>query len=178
MSTGNKLQAPPIGKHVRHTVTYLGGGIVTVDGKITRSIDHGFFVEPDLFCVMLDNPGVYTVDLQIIDDTTPPAAAQPQGQWMIVEQLGHRKLAGLVQEVVYAGAGMLRLDIPAAGVDPGRTQYLSPASVYALHPVTEATARAAAASWRPEPVSPWELRAVEAGPHSNPPYDDGEVWGG
>jgi hypothetical protein len=78
-------------------------------------------------------------------------------EWCIVEMMGHRRLAGLVQEVQLAGAGFLRLDIPAAGDDPGRTQYVAPGSVYALHPVDEATARQAAAAWRPAPVQRWEL---------------------
>lgn len=81
-------------------------------------------------------------------------------EWCIVELLGHRRLAGYIREVQLAGAGFLRLDIPESGIDPARTQYISPGSVYALHPVGEATARAAAASWRPEPVHRWELRAA------------------
>jgi hypothetical protein len=105
--------------------------------------------------------------------------AQPFAEWAIVEMMGHRRLAGLVQEVQLAGAGFLRLDIPAAGDDPGRTQYLSPGSVYALHPVDEATARQAAAAWRPAPVQRWELpaavgderEAVSVGHHE--PYGDG-----
>jgi hypothetical protein len=32
--------------------------------------------------------------------------------WAIVELMGHRRLAGYVQEVELAGAGMLRLDVP------------------------------------------------------------------
>lgn len=81
----------------------------------------------------------------------------PLDTWAIVEMLGHRRLAGRVREVQLAGAGMLRLDIPAAGTDPARTQYISPASLYALHPCGEPTARAAAAQWRPDPVQRWEL---------------------
>ena len=83
---------------------------------------------------------------------------QPFAEWAIVEMMGHRRVAGYVQEMQIAGQGFLRLDIPAAGDDPGRTQYLSPSSVYALHPVGEATARKAAETWRPEPVSRWELQ--------------------
>lgn len=86
----------------------------------------------------------------------------PFDEWCIVELLGHRRLAGRVQEVQLAGAGFLRLDIPEAGDDPGRTQYIAPGSVYALHPTDEATARAAAVSWRPAPVQRWELAALPA----------------
>ena len=95
-------------------------------------------------------------------------------EWMIVELLGHRRLAGHVREVTIAGHGFLRLDIPPAGDDPGRTQFIAPGSVYALHPVDEATATAAAAEWRPEPVSRWELRqptTITAAQILDPEYD-------
>jgi hypothetical protein len=103
------------------------------------------------------------VDAIVDDLTTRPAT--PAGpdttptfdEWAIVELLGHRRLAGHLREVQVAGAGMLRLDIPAAGDDPARTQFIAPGSVYALHPVDEDTARAAAQTWRPQPVQRWEL---------------------
>jgi hypothetical protein len=91
-------------------------------------------------------------------------------QHCVVELLGHRRLAGRVREVQLAGAGFLRLDIPAAGTDPARTQFIAPGSVYALHPVTEETAQAAAAQWRPEPVQRWELRALPAAVDPDPGY--------
>ena len=107
--------------------------------------------------------------------------AAPFAEWCVCELLGHRRLAGYVQEVQLAGAGFLRLDIPEAGGDPGRTQYIAPGSVYALHPVGEDTARRAAAAWRPEPVSRWDLPAIEpaAPPVSEDVYaDDLTHWGG
>lgn len=84
---------------------------------------------------------------------------QPFAEWAIIEMMGHRRLAGHVREVQVAGAGFLRLDIPPAGDDPGRTQFIAPGSVYALHPTDEATARRAAEAWRPAPVQRWELPA-------------------
>lgn len=107
------------------------------------------------------------------DQQSPPFA-----EWCIVEMLGHRRLAGYLSEVQVAGQGFLRLDIPDAGNDPGRTQFLAPGSIYALHPVTEATARKAAASWRPEPISHWELTAIAtlAPEHPNPPYGRVEAF--
>lgn len=101
--------------------------------------------------------------------TVTAETQQPFAEWAIVELLGHRRLAGYLQEVQLAGAGFLRLDIPEADGDPARTQYIAPGSVYALHPVTESTARAAARQWRPEPVSRWELTAIAGFP--NPPYE-------
>jgi hypothetical protein len=77
----------------------------------------------------------------------------------VVEMLGHRRVAGRVREVQLAGAGFLRLDIPATNGHGEQTQYISPSSIYAIHPVDEATAVAVAAHSRPEPVRRWELPA-------------------
>lgn len=94
-------------------------------------------------------------------------------EWAICELMGHRRLAGRVREVQIAGAGFLRLDIPAAGDDPARTQFIAPGSVYALHPVTEETAREAAVGWRPEPVQRWELPAAPK-PRIEPRMDESD----
>ncbi len=88
----------------------------------------------------------------------------------IVEMLGHRRVAGRIREVQLAGAGFLRLDIPATEGHAAQTQYISPGSVYALHPVDEATATAVAAHCRPAPVHRWELPAAPA-----KPADDADV---
>lgn len=100
---------------------------------------------------------------------TETQAAEPFAEWCIVELLGHRRLAAYVREVQLAGAGFLRLDIPEVEGDPARTQFIGPGSVYALHPVDEKTARAAAATWRPAPVSRWELPALEDAPEPAKP---------
>lgn len=79
--------------------------------------------------------------------------------WAILELMGHRRLAGHVSEVQIAGAGFIRLDIPEAQEDgetyPAMTQFYSPASVYALTPATEETARSVRS--RPEPVHSFEV---------------------
>ncbi len=80
--------------------------------------------------------------------------------WAIVEQLGHRRLAGYVTEVQIAGAGFLRLDVPESDSGPARTQFLAPASIFALHPVAEETARRVAEASQSRPVQAWELREL------------------
>lgn len=83
-------------------------------------------------------------------------------EWCVVELLGHRRLAARVREVTLAGAGMLRLDEPATTNTQSRTQYVSPGSVYALHPTTEQVVTTMCAQWATEPVSRWDLhRAAE-----------------
>ncbi len=76
--------------------------------------------------------------------------------WVILELMGHRKLAGLASEVTIAGAAFLRLDIPS---DPPVTQFYGGAAIYCLTPTTEELARQVAAASRPAPVSRYELPA-------------------
>jgi hypothetical protein len=96
-------------------------------------------------------------------------------QWCILELLGHRRLAGRVREVQLAGAGFLRLDVPATDGHGPQTQYVAPGSVYALHPTTEEIATAAAAGFRPEPVSRWELERARPERQSGT-YGPAETW--
>lgn len=78
--------------------------------------------------------------------------------WAILELMGHRRLGGYVSETTLAGAGFVRIDVPA---DPkgqgGATQLYGAAAIYCVTPTTEAIARAAASLSRPEPVQRWEL---------------------
>lgn len=92
--------------------------------------------------------------------------------WAILELMGHRRLAGHVQEVEIAGHGMLRLDIPEVGDFPAATQFYSPGAIYAITPTTEETARLVQA--RPAPIQQWEIpRLLEAAsPHTPAPWDE------
>lgn len=100
---------------------------------------------------------------------------EPFKGWAILELMGHRRLAGHVQEVTLAGAGMLRIDVPGKdGADA--TQFFSPSSVYAMTPCGEATARKVAGSGMPAPVNEWELpslrgKALPAGRDEAPEGD-------
>lgn len=82
--------------------------------------------------------------------------------WAIVELMGHRKLAGYVQEVSQYGGAMLRIDIPGADGEPAATQFYGGASIYAITPTTEAIVQAMAERLRPRPVERWELPALNA----------------
>ena len=75
-------------------------------------------------------------------------------QWVIIELLGHRRLAGYLTEQQIAGTAFLRLDVPA---DPPVTQYYAPGSVYAITPTTEEIARKVTETCRPRPAQRWEL---------------------
>jgi hypothetical protein len=80
-------------------------------------------------------------------------------EWVVLELLGHRRLAGYLTEQQIAGASFLRLDIPGRASEGGATQYYSPGSVYAITPTTEEIARAVAVDNMPAPVQRWELPA-------------------
>ena len=96
--------------------------------------------------------------------------------WALVEIMGHKQLAGLVRETTLAGAGMLRVDVPAIPGEPASryvagheglpafTKLLSPSAIYAITPVEEDVARRMAASLRERPVEVWRLDACRALP--------------
>jgi hypothetical protein len=82
--------------------------------------------------------------------------------WVILELMGHRRLAGYLREQEIAGEGFLRLDVPAdAGtlLERTATQFYRPGAVYCITPTTEETARAVAKIGQPDPVKRWELPA-------------------
>lgn len=82
--------------------------------------------------------------------------------WVILELMGHRRLAGFVQTQEIAGASFLRLDVPhpSGGDELVATQFYAPSAVYCITPTTEETARKVAALTQVAPVQHWELTAL------------------
>ena len=78
-------------------------------------------------------------------------------QWAIVEIMGHQKFAGYLTEQTIAGAGMLRLDVPAVGDLLGFTRLFNTASVYSITPTSEELARQVATALKRQPVTVYEL---------------------
>jgi hypothetical protein len=86
-------------------------------------------------------------------------------EWVILELMGHRRLAGHLTEVEIAGDGFLRLDIyQGEVVDPSATQFYRPGAVYCITPTTEELARAVAERSELGPVSRYELPAFTGDP--------------
>lgn len=83
--------------------------------------------------------------------------------WAILELMGHRQRAGLVEEVEIAGGKMLRIDIHGQD-DVVVTEFYGCSAVYSLRPVTEEIARDAAKRLDVRPVRPVEYRDREALP--------------
>jgi hypothetical protein len=91
---------------------------------------------------------------------TDAGATDPFEGWVILELMGHRRLAGWLSEQEIAGEGFLRLDIPKDGgtlLEHTATQFYRPAAVYCITPTTEETARQVAKLAQPTPVRRWEL---------------------
>lgn len=132
------------GHYLRNRVCYLDG--IEIDGHEPSDLD------PNGGCIHCG-------------DAEPPREDDDPGddmnhldpgfdQWCIIELFGHRRAAGHVTQAVFP-AGWIALHIPAAGDQPAVTQLYNPTAVYALHPVTEAMARAA--DLRPQPIERWEI---------------------
>jgi len=88
--------------------------------------------------------------------------------WAIVELMGRHVVAGEVSEVTVAGAGMLRVDVPAVDGSPGCTKFLGGSAIYAITPVGEAEAREAIRRLKVRPVHIWVVPDRPALPSSSP----------
>jgi hypothetical protein len=96
--------------------------------------------------------------------TETTETAGPFEGWVILELMGHRRLAGWLSEQEIAGEGFLRLDVPADQgtlLERKATQFYRPAAVYCITPTTEETARQVAKLGQPAPVRRWELPAPD-----------------
>jgi hypothetical protein len=80
-------------------------------------------------------------------------------QWCLIELMGHQRMVGKVTEATLAGAGILRIDVPDTSTAKGFTRFVSPSALYAVTPVTEATALRLLSQWsiNQPPVSHYEM---------------------
>lgn len=95
--------------------------------------------------------------------------------WVILELMGHRRLAGFLREEALGGTSFLRIDVPGEEGTVA-TQFYSGSAVYCITPTTEAIAKKVAASSRPEPVTAWELRPERMLPARAARDDDGDMF--
>jgi hypothetical protein len=84
--------------------------------------------------------------------------------WVILELMGHRRLAGHISEVEIAGTRFLRLTVPDADETqpPRATQDYASGAIYCITWTTEEIARKVAARSQPAPVARWELEQPAA----------------
>jgi hypothetical protein len=81
-------------------------------------------------------------------------------KYAIVEMMGHRKIAGLVQDSEIGGSTLLRVDILNAEGGFDRTEYIGVGSIYCLTIVEKEVAEAVARNYTPKPSFAYDLRAV------------------
>jgi hypothetical protein len=74
-------------------------------------------------------------------------------QWGIVELMGHKVVAGLIQKSEMIGAPLMRVDIPATSVFPEFTQFYGTNAIYCVTFVSEEVARRTAEANKVNPVS-------------------------
>lgn len=87
--------------------------------------------------------------------------------WALVEIMGHRRRAGLCQEVEVFGSKQLRIDIPVDDVE-FVTELYGGNAIFSFRPATEEVARETARYLGdPRPVKPIQFRSIPA-----PPADD------
>lgn len=79
--------------------------------------------------------------------------------WVILELMGHRRLAGYLTEQTIGGASFLHIDVPGGLGIPVATQFYTGAAVYCITPTTEDLARKVALNSQPAPVTKWDLQA-------------------
>lgn len=77
--------------------------------------------------------------------------------WALVELFGHQRIAGKVSEQSIGGCNFVRVDVPATDGEPEFTKLYGNGAIYAITPVAEEIARAAAKSYRVVPVSAYEI---------------------
>lgn len=82
--------------------------------------------------------------------------------WAVVELMGRQVIAGQIQEVTIAGAGMLRVDVPAVESEPGYTKFFGASSIYAITPTEENVVRCMVVAYRHTPIQLYSLPAPHA----------------
>ena len=73
--------------------------------------------------------------------------------WAIVELMGHKVVAGLIQKSEMLGKPLLRIDVPATSRYPEFTQFYGESALYCVTFVSEEVARQTAESIKLNPVS-------------------------
>jgi hypothetical protein len=110
----------------------------------------------------------------------------------IIELFGHSRIAGKVRSENFGAACLIRVDVPAVTKKMRRvdystqeyydeevsidafTKFIGVGSIYALTPVTEELAKAAAKEIQSEPVSVFGLESLKRTRKELPPSDEVE----
>lgn len=77
--------------------------------------------------------------------------------WCVIELFGHQKIAGFVTNENIGSDSFVRVDVPATEDEQAFTRYFGGKAIYAVNPVTEEVARAAAANLRAKPIQYYDI---------------------
>ena len=80
------------------------------------------------------------------------SADDDRAQWVILQLMGQRTLAGRCRPSMRWGTNMLMLEVPATGDNAPFTRFYAHGAIYAITPVDEATARVVASAVKEPPV--------------------------
>lgn len=83
-----------------------------------------------------------------------------KSMWAIISLMGHKKIAGFVEEDTLAGHGVLKVTVPQTSTDAPFTTYIEPKALYCLDPVTEDIARAHAEINKHRPIEAYDNSAI------------------
>ena len=83
--------------------------------------------------------------------------------WVVLELMGHRRLAGHLKEEQVGGTSFLRLDVEDELGEAIATQFYSPSAVYCITPTTKDLAVRFAQNRFEGPVQRWELPKLAEG---------------
>jgi len=91
-------------------------------------------------------------------------------EWAVVELLGHTTLAGRCTEETIAGAGVLRIEVPATNDTPAFRRYVGPKALYSITPCSEYEAYRLAARLKADRL-PFGFERPEAGGEPEDPCE-------
>ena len=80
------------------------------------------------------------------------SAEDDRTQWVILQLVGQRTVAGRAQSSNRWGQNMIMLEVPATGDNAPFTRFYAHGAIYAITPVSEAVARVVAAAVKEPPV--------------------------
>jgi len=92
--------------------------------------------------------------------------SENEGQYAIVELMGHKVVAGLASKSEMLGKPMLRVDVPATSAYPEFTQLYGESSIYCVTFVSEEVARLTAERSKVNPVSVYVPELISKSDHN------------
>lgn len=100
--------------------------------------------------------------------------AEPFKGWALIELMGHRKRAGLCEDVSMFGCRLLRVDVPDKDEpDKFTTEFYGGSAIYGFHPCDESTGRRLARDYSYDrPIAPYHEPVPLALAYGHPDFEE------